>query len=124
MNLESFGFPVDLYPERDAALLPTAKGSTTALLETVVSTLSAEAQETSGEHEVQDQGGTEVHAVEKKARAQQDPLNSLSGQVHQPSTSENRPASIAFGSLRFVDAGLQCCDGPTEGRASKMHKQD
>ena len=44
MNLESFGFPVDLYPERDAAHLPETRGSTVAEPETVVSTQSAEAQ--------------------------------------------------------------------------------
>ena len=94
MNLESFGFPVDHYPERDAALLPAVKGSTVAEPETVISTQNAEAQETPGELDVQDQESPEVHAVEKKARAHLDPLDSLSGQVPQPSTSEKRPSQL------------------------------
>ena len=94
MNLESFGFPVDLYPERDAALLSAANGSTGAEQGTIVSMQSAEAPETSDAQEPQAQEGPEVHAVEKKARAPLDPLGSLSGQVPQPSTSESRPSRL------------------------------
>ena len=95
------------------------KAPTAAELETVVSTLSAEAQETSGEHEVQDQEGTEVHAVEKKARAQQDPLDSLSGQVPQPSTSENRPARLPLEACALLTRDFNAAMGLPKGELPK-----
>ena len=119
MNLESFGFPVDLYAERDTALLPAVKGSIATGPDTVVSTLSAEAKETPGDHEVLDQGSTEIHAVEKKARAHQDPLDSLSGQVPQPSTSENRPSGLPLGACALLTRDFNAAMGLPKGELPK-----
>ena len=42
------------------------------------------------------QQGTEVHAVEKQARARVDPLESLSGQVRQPCVDGTKPSRLFF----------------------------
>ena len=124
MNLESFGFPVDLYPERDAVLLSAANGSTVAEQGTVVSMQSAEAPETPDEQEPQAQEGPEVHAVEKKARAPLDPVDSLSGQVPQPSASENRPSRLPLEACAMLTRDFNAAMGLSERRNSKMHRQD
>ena len=119
MNLESFGFPVDLYPERDAATVSAAKGPINSALETVASTMSAETEESPGELKVEDQEGPEAHAVEKKAKAQLDPLDSLSGQVPQPSTSEKGPSRLSLEACALKTRDFNAAMGLPKGELPK-----
>ena len=75
VNLESFGFPVDRYPERDSCETSVVKDPQVMEPQSVVK--NEELLENSLE-------STVVQAVEQKVRAVSDPLESLSGQVPQP----------------------------------------
>ena len=82
MNLESFGFPVDKYPERDAAMSSAVYGP---IVESPdASVVDQNPEIVQEEHDGTIKGGAEVHAVEKQVRARGDPLESLSGQVPKP----------------------------------------
>ena len=106
VNLESFGFPVDRYPERDSCVLSAAKGSQ--VMEPPSMQQTEEPLQNSPE-------STVVQAVEQKVRAQSDPLESLSGQVPQPNASGKRAAQLTLDSCALLTREFNAAMGLPKG---------
>ena len=114
VNLESFGFPVDRYAERTSQETSAVKGPL--VLEhdaskdmTSTSTVKIEEiPESSLEPPT-------VQAVEQKARALSDPLESLSGQVPQPNASESRKSQLTLDSCALLTRDFNTAMGLPQG---------
>ena len=106
VNLESFGFPVDRYPERDSCETSVVKDPQVMEPQSVVK--NEEPLENSLE-------STVVQAVEQKVRALSDPLESLSGQVPQPNASETRAAQLTLDSCALLTREFNAAMGLPKG---------
>ena len=114
MNLESFGFPVDRYAERNSNMASAVEGpivgrhNVSADLEALSTVKIEEIPETSLETPT-------VQAVEQKARALSDPLESLSGQVPQPNASEGRRSQLTLDSCALLTRDFNAAMGLPKG---------
>ena len=115
MNLESFGFPVDKYPEREVAMSPAVKGLAVEELGTMVPTQDPESMATQGTIVAPVQECAEVFAVEKQARARIDPLESLSGQVPQPCVEETKSPRMPLEACALLTRDFNAAMGLPKG---------
>ena len=106
VNLESFGFPVDRYAERNSYEASAVKGPQVMKPPSMVQI--EELPENSLESSM-------VQAVEQKARALSDPLESLSGQVPQPNASESRASQLTLDSCALLTRDFNAAMGLPKG---------
>ena len=123
MNLESFGFPVDKYAERNTTEVSAVKGpivsehDTSIEVEAPSSVKIEEISETSVEPPI-------VQAVEKKVRAPSDPLESLSGQVPQPNTSGSRTSQLTLDACALLTRDFNTVMGLPKGELPQCVQKD
>ena len=115
MNLESFGFPVDRYAERTYPEVSAVKGPQ--VMEPPSTVQIEELPENSVESSM-------VQAVEQKARASSDPLESLSGQVPQPSTSRNRTSQLTLDACALLTRDFNAVMGLPKGELPQCVQKD
>ena len=106
VNLESFGFPVDRYAERNSYEASAVKGPQVMKPPSTVQI--EELPENSLEPSM-------VQAVEQKARALSDPLESLSGQVPQPNASGSRTSQLTMDSCALLTRDFNAAMGLPKG---------
>ena len=123
MNLESFGFPVDKYAERSSTAVSAVKGP---IVKENDAFVGMEAPSTVRIEEIPEipKEPPIVQAVEKQARALSDPLESLSGQVPQPSTSESRSSRLTLETCARMTRDFNAAMGLPKGELPQCVDKD
>ena len=122
MNLESFGFPVDKYAERISTEVSAVKGPIVGEHDTSIDSENPSSVKIEEIPEASIEPPT-VQAVEKKARAPSDPLESLSGQVPQPNASGSRTSQLTLDACALLTRDFNAVMGLPMGELPQcVHK--
>ena len=120
MNLESFGFPVQLYSEMDSDQAPWSRGKAPEETEGTLHGQSSMTLDVRKEPSmVPALASTEAQAVEKHSRAHEDPLATLSGQVPLPNAGMLAQEQLALAACALLTRDFNGAMGLPKGELPK-----